>query len=363
MRFYLWSIVGICCILRAAQGQAEYILNPENKLKIGVGGYVRLYSGKLESYQYNSVIKAQPVVTAHYEATEDLSVRGKVAYRWVRNDRFTSKKVSRLYDVFGTLDSKKYGKLDIGKLLNIAYLMHQGSVDVSCLDVDDSDISYFYQVPPGFYAPTLTYIGTDSREPKITYTTPDFNGFKAGLTVVRSENIKPDSIAPNGVKMNHGRGIIGAAQYKHHFTNDFWTAFSAGSAFYKDNHFFTSQRQVSANQREYSLGSKIGYKGLTTGVSYRRLLFSDAVKIKDSSAVSMGVAYQVNKSYALSLSWLHSQAKFIEKDKYNHIMFSNRYTFNSIVEGYLSVGEVDFISNVNGNHKSLFGLMGIQLKI
>ncbi len=341
---------------------AEYILNPNHSLKIGVGGYARVYSGKMESYQYNNIFKAEPVITARYDVTDTLALKGKFAYRIVRNDRFADKKTSKVYDAFVTLDSKKAGKLDVGKLRNVAYLLHQGSVDVSCLDVEDSDISYFYETPKGFYAPTMTYLNTDSRDPKISYTTPDIAGLKAGFTVVQSEDKKADTIAPQSVKVDHGKGIIGGAQYKRNLNEDVWVAISGGLAFYQNNRFYIEDNAVDANHREYSLGSKVGYRGITVGMSYRRLMFPDKVALKDSSAVSMGVAYELDK-YAVSLSWLHSQAEFDEKDKYNHIMLSNRYTFNKYVEGYLSGGQIEFRSNKNRDHKSLFAIMGIQLKI
>ncbi len=341
---------------------AEYVINPQHQLKIGVGGYARVYTGKLESYQYNSVLKAEPVITARYDITDDIAIKGKFAYRIARNDRFVDKKTSRVYDAFGTIESETFGKLDIGKLRNVAYLMHQGSVDVSCMDVEDSDISQFYKSPKGFFAPTMTYLYTDARDPKISYTTPEWNGFKTGFSLVQSEDVKPDSVAPQGIKIDHGKGIIGGAQYKYNWNDDLWSAFSGGVAFYKDDRFFRSNDTIDTNHHEYSLGTKIGYKDLTVGMSYRRLLFPDKVALKDSSAVSMGIAYQFDK-YAVSLSWLHSQAKHIEKDKYNHIMWSNRYTFNKYLEGYFSAGKLEFITNKPNDHKSWFGIMGLQLKI
>ncbi len=355
---------GLICFtfLGSASATAEYILNPQHKLKIGMGGYARVYTGKLESNQYNSVLKAEPVITAQYDITDTLSVKGKFAYRIVRNDRFVDKKTSRVYDAFGTIDSKTFGKLDIGKLRNVAYLMHQGSVDVSCMDVDDSDISQFYKVPKGFYAPTMTYLYTDARDPKISYTTPSWRGLKVGVSFVQSEDKKADSLAPKSIKIDHGKGVIGGAEYKFNLNKDIWSALSGGVTFYKDNRFFMQNNTIDANHHEYSLGSKIGYKGVTVGMSYRRLLFPDKVALKDSSAVSMGIAYEYKK-YAVSLSWLHSQAQNIEKDKYNHIMWSNRYAFNKYLNGYFSAGKLEFITNKPNDQKSWFGIMGIQIKI
>lgn len=357
-----YAVASGLIVLYAGSVQAEYTIKPFENLELGVGGYARFYSGKLESYQYNNILKAEPKITMDYRITSDLSLKGKFAYRIVRNDRFADKKTSKVYDAYGTLESKRFGTLDVGKLRSVAYLFHQGSVDVSFLDVEDSDISYFYKTPKNFYAPTLTYLYTDSRDPKVSYTTPEINGLTLGATVVQSEDVKPDSIAPNGVKIDHGKGVITAAKYKYNVSDDIWAAFSGGFAFYQDDRFWKNNQVLDANHREYSLGTKLGWKNFTVGIAYKRMLFPDKISLKDSSAFSTGIAYEKGK-YGVSLSWLHSQAELTDKNKYNHIMLSNSYQFNKYVKGFVSAGKLEFDYNNQKDITNWFGICGFELKI
>ncbi len=360
VRFPFYLI--LCLFLVSVSARGDQLIYKKGKIQLNAGGYARFYTGKLENYKYNSVFKTELRLSGAYRLTDDLSLKGKYAYRIVRDDKLESKNLSKTYDAYVTLQSNQYGTADIGKRRNIAYLLHQGSVDVSCLDVDDSDISYFYKRPKGFYAPTLTYLNTDSRDPKITYTLPSVNGFISGITVVQRETTEPDIVLPLGTQINHGRGSVLGAQYKYDFNNKVWAAVSGGLAFYRHNHFIKAGENVTANHREYSLGLKINLNHLTFGTSYKRLLFPDKAALQDSSAFGTGVAFNKG-AYGISISWLHSQATFIEKNKYNHVMLSNKYTFTPYLEGYLSGGTIEFYRKHFGSQKHLFGILGLELKI
>lgn len=355
-------LIGMGLVVASLPAMAEYYLVDNDKFKLGVGGYARVYSGKLESLQYNTVLKAEPKITAQYSITDDLSLKGKFTYRIVRDDRFVDKKVSKVYDAYGTIASKTFGSLDIGKLRSVGYVLHQGAVDVSSLDVDDSDISYFYKTPKNFYAPTLTYLYTDSRDPKISYTTPEIYGLTWGVSVVQSEDKKADSIAPYSTKIDHGKGVITAAKYHYDFGNDLWASASAGFAHYSNDRFLKGDSQIDANHSEYNLGANVGIKNITLGAAYKRIMFPDKVAIKDSRVFSTGIAYKCGK-YSTSLSWLHSHAELIDKDTYNHIMFSNKYEFTKYLDGFISVGQLEFSNDKGMDDRRWFGIAGVQLKI
>lgn len=341
---------------------ADYNFVETEKFQFGIGGYARVYSGKLESTQYNTVLKAEPKISASYKINDDLSLKGKLAYRIIRNDRFADQKVSKVQDAYATIESKTYGALDIGKLRSVAYNLHAGTVDVSPLDINDSDIPYFYETPKNFYAPQLTHLYTDSRDLKVSYTSPEMQGVTFGISAVQSEDKKADTITPYGSKIDHGKGIITAIQYKTDLTNTIWLNTSLGIAFYQNNRFWINDKQTDANHREYSLGSKIGWKNLSFAIAYKRILFPDKIALKDSSAFSTGIAYNQGK-YGVSLSWLHSQAELVEKDKYNHIMLSNKYDFTNHLTGFVSMGQLQFSNNKGLDDKRLFGIMGVEVKL
>ena len=101
--------------LHATTAYGEYILNPQHRLQIGIGGYARVYSGKLESYQYNNVLKAQPELTAKYLVSDTLTLRAKYAYRIVRDEllgegrRSTDDRKNVPYSVFMTPPLSRVG--------------------------------------------------------------------------------------------------------------------------------------------------------------------------------------------------------------------------------------------------------------
>lgn len=356
-KVWLFSLLS----LFACSAEADYILNPADRLRFGVGGYVRGYTGKMESYQYNSVLKTEPRLTMAYDVTDDLRFKGKIAYRLIRNDRFVEDKKSRVYDAYVTFDSKAYGVLDIGKLRNVAYLMHKGPVDVSSLDVDDSDIHFFYRKPKGFYAPIMTYLNADSRDPKISYTTPSFKGVKGGVSVVQSEDVDYETCAPLGIKTDHGKGVIAAVQYQKEIAS-FQVASSAGYAYYHNDRFKLDTGNIDANHNEYSLGLNIAKNNYSIGASYRRILFQDKLDIHDSKAFTVGAAYD-GEVYGASLVWLHSEATSLEKNEYNHIMLSGKYQVTPYAKLFASVGRIDFLQETARDQKRYFGITGIEFSL
>ncbi len=339
---------------------ADVILNPDQRLQVGVGGYARVYTGKLESYQYNSVLKSQPHVTLSYQVTDDLRLGGKAAYRFVRNDRSRDKRKSAWYDVYGTVESKQYGKLDVGKLLSVGYLLHQGATDVSMLATDDSDLGYFYDEPGGFFAPILTYLSADDRDPKISYTSPRWNGFTWGLSLAKGDDAYC-SYAPNGLKLKRGKGIVTALQYKGE-TPLMNVGLSVGYGYYHENKYRVSGQELETNHSEYSLGVNLEKNHYSWGASYKQMLFQNKMDVHHSDVWSTGVAYDVG-TYGVSLNYLQSRTAFIDECKYRHLMLSGKYRLNKYIETNLSVGQVQFLPEKTMAEKSWFALFGIGLKL
>ena len=55
---YVLATMGVLTL--SLPTMAEYYVVDNDTFKLGVGGYARVYSGKLESMQYNTVLKAEP---------------------------------------------------------------------------------------------------------------------------------------------------------------------------------------------------------------------------------------------------------------------------------------------------------------
>lgn len=347
-------------LLLTATARAEYVVNPDDAVQLAVGGYARVFTGKMEGYQYNNATKNEPYVKLSYQATEDVKLSSKVAARFIWSDRFPSKRKLKFYDAYVTADSKTYGKIDVGNLRNVAYLMHQGPLDVGLFDIDDSDIYLFYDNPKNFFAPSLSYLNTDSRDTKISYTTPSFGGFKWGVSVVQSEDKKPDTCA-TGVKMDHGKGVITSVQYLQDFevVNVGW---SGAYAYYHDDRYDFKKNNIDANHSEYSTGVNIERHGYSVGASYRQIMFQDKLGLSDSSVWTTGVAYDTDK-YGVSLTFLQSHAEYLQKNKFNHLMVSGKYMFYKWLRGTVSVGQLEFLSDKSPNQRSWFAISGLEFKL
>lgn len=348
------------CLLLTATARAEYIVNKDDPVQLSVGGYARVFTGKMEGYQYNNATKNEPYAKLTYRATDDLTLSGKAAVRFIWSDRFPSKRKLKFYDAYVTADSKMYGKIDAGSLRNVGYLMHQGPVDVGLFDIDDSDIYLFYNDPKNFFAPSLTYLNTDSRDSKISYTSPSFGGFKWGISAVESGNDKPKSCA-TGVKMDHGKGVITSVQYLTE-TDVVNIGLSGAYAYYHDDRYFFKKDTVDASHSEYSTGINLERAGYSIGASYRQIMFQDVVNIGDSDVWTVGVAYDVKK-WGVSLTFLQSHADYIEKCTFNHLMASGKYMFTDWLKGTISVGQLEFLSQKSPNTRSLFAITGFEFKL
>lgn len=339
---------------------ADYTINPDDRLKVSIGGYARFFTGKVESHQYNNAMKTEPYVKVKFDINDDWSVGGKLAYRVIWDDRYSSSNRHKFYDAYATVESKTFGKIDVGNLKNIGYLLHQGPTDVSILCVEDTDIYLFYPSPKGFYSPILTYMYTDARDTKITYTTPDLNGFKWGITAVQSDDKKYDAIAP-GVKIDHGKGVISSAQFIHDF-EVLKVGVSAAYAYYHDDRFFYQNTEKDGHHSEISTGINLSKNGYSWGAAYKQIVFEDKLDIDDTYVYSTGIAYEKDP-YGVSLGYLYSKTKHIVKNNRHHAMLSGRYKFNQYMHGVLSTGYMEFDTDHGADSNGFFGIASMEFRL
>lgn len=355
------KILSALTIFTALSAHADYVFNEGESIRLGVGGYVRSFTGKMEHFQYNNAMKSEGYIKPYFDVTDDVTLSGKIAGRWILNDRFPDQNKFKMYDVYGTIASKTFGTLDIGDLRNVAYQMHQGPRDVGLFDIDDSDISYFYERPSGFFAPTLSYLNTDSRDLKVSYTTPSLGGFKWGVSAVQSDDTKPDTCADGGIKMDHGKGVITSIQYKQDF-DFFKMGASAGFAYYHDDRYFFKTKEVDANHSEYSLGLLLEKGDYSVGASYRQMMFQEKLNIDDTHTWIVGAAYE-NDDYGVSLNYLNSTGEFNEKNTYTHLMLSGMYRLHEYVKATLSSGRLTWDNQTAKRIDSWFALAGLEFEI
>ncbi|MCL2331302.1 MAG: porin [Proteobacteria bacterium] len=305
-----------------------------------IGGYARFFGGRAETYETNAATKIQPHLTLAYKANDDVTLYGKTSFRLIYDLQFPEHNRFIGYQNYISVKSQSYGKIDFGYLENVAYLLHKGVRDVGLLDIENSDIYFFFPAPAGFYAPTLTHIFTDRRNLKANYTTPEIYGITTGITTVLERGEKTP-IGP-GVRYEHGQGIVAAIAYENEF--DFAKlAASIGYGYYRNDRLFFPE-QASADHSEISTGISISKYGYSVGASYRHIFLPDNLGLKNTRVYSTGVSYEQDP-YGISLTYLQSSTEWVVKDTRRHLMLSGSYQFNKYLRTALSTGYMKFSSS------------------
>lgn len=338
--------------------QAEISLWKQDNLTLSTAGYARGFWGHMHTFDTDAVLKAQGGLRVNYTLTPNISVGGYTSARLIRNGIFPKRNKTIFYENYLTLKSETVGRLDAGQLKSVGYLMHAGPKDVGLLDTDDSDLSFFYADPSGFYAPCMTYLGTDSRDAKINYTTPPKNGWTAGVTLVQSEDKKDDSIAP-GVKFDHGKGVISAVRFERDVQSVSFAASLAAAWYYDDRYRYTDGNTVDGNHTEYAGGFSLAHGAFSVGVSGRWLHFQNKTNIHPSYAWIIGAAYDP-APWGISLNFFQGSAKFKEENRFQNIMFSLKYQITPILKTAFSTGRITFHQNNTNRH--FFGILGLETR-
>ena len=82
------KIVFALLMCTAFGANAEYVINQGERVRLGVGGYGRSFTGQMEHFQYNNVMKSEGYIKPYFDVNDDITLTGKIAGRWVLNDRF-----------------------------------------------------------------------------------------------------------------------------------------------------------------------------------------------------------------------------------------------------------------------------------
>lgn len=345
-----------CCGIFPAKAEQKFFSSDE--LTVFVSGYLRGFYGKTQSFNSGFALKTQGSLKIKYNLTDKLTVGGYTSARWIKNTLFPEQNKAVFYENYLTLNHSTFGRIDVGQLKNVGYLMHTGPKDVGLLDADDSDLSFFYDDPSGFYAPCMTYLGTDSRDEKINYTSPALNGWTMGLTVVQSEDKKYDTIAPN-VKIDHGKGVISNINYKRNFNLTSLSVSASGAWYHNDRYRYKNNKTVDAHHNEYSIGFQIAHQSLSVGVSGRILNFQDKTNIGTSYAWVAGIAYDPNP-WGISINIFNSSSKFESENRFQNIILSSKYQVTKYLKTTVSIGRLSFRQNDTKHH--FYGIGGIEAR-
>lgn len=249
------------------------------------------------------------------------------------------------------IDSSQYGEFYLGYTYNAAYMLHKGAKDITFLNIDDSNATYFLSNPNWsngfkstyFATPKSTSIMNDGRAPKFTYIKPFANDIKAGFSYT------PDNA--------HRRGMV--SRYVDYEKKEDGYSFGLQKKWNLD----TSTLYASAGyglfnrtDNEFSLGITWEYKNFNIASGYKKAYIEgdknpiSTQRINDylpayfdnyreSEAWNISIGYKWDK-LKTNLAYLNTKAKNTRHQD-NFWLWSNIYSINNHVELFLSTAYLD----------------------
>ena len=234
-------------------------------------------------------------------------------------------------ETFGYIESKVFGRVEIGWTDSIARKLGLGLPDVGGLRINDRPLYNEKIIPDG---PIIadTVLTSGRNDPRINVVTAPTNGAQYGVSVSGFAT-NYDYAVDAGLKIRRPSGKIK-------------TAYSLGISFMDkprdfDNEVYTPG--VTADWRtQMSLGMNLQYNSWVWGASARMIYDNNPVgEISDGFVVGTGVSYDLLR-YSVSLTYMLSDTGVWQSDIDDFIdhmaIASFRYKYSENVDGWISGG-------------------------
>ncbi len=252
-----------------------------------------------------------------------------------------------------------YGKVMVGRHDNVSEQLTVHSIDVGALGIQDSD---FFNIVTG---PTVhsrlmqpvtpiitTYFSYDEPMTKISYITPNFHGFQAGVTYAPFGTQTKNSTA---IEDNYAEIGMITAVYESKF-DQIGYAVSAGYG------YANAYNSRESNFTQFNLGGRISYNNFSIAGSYRSL--ESKHTSTDVSVFDVGVSYETGP-YALSVAYLsseynndHSIITGLADTENSILLVSGKYNMAAGVDSFITLGygNNDYIvhdyTGISGSYKN-----------
>jgi predicted porin len=210
----------------------------------------------------------------------------------------------------------------------------------------------------------FTGVGDDQN--RVTYYTPRFFGFQAGISFTPG-NIEDASANTGPVDKVQNRAYAwhGAVNYTNTF-GAFMVAGSAGISYWPSVSDQPSTSALSDSIVDYSFGLNLGFAGFVVGGAYRRYDAGD-LNINDGNAWNLGVTYTTGP-FAVGLSYHQSETEGTTtiggEDKFKQLLGSAAYTLGPGVDLIGSIFYIEYddeTSDAANNNEGIGVVGGLRL--
>lgn len=235
-------------------------------------------------------------------------------------------------ETFAFIESKTYGRLEVGFTDSIARKLGLGLPDVGGLRINDRPLYNEKIIPDGPIIADTTLTTGRSDSLRINLVTAPISSVQYGISVA-------------GITDNYDWSIDGGIKIKKS-SGKLKTAYSIGASFMKnpndfDNEVYTPG--VTADWRtQMSLGMNLQYNSWILGTTARVIYDKNPIgPISDGFVVGTGVSYDLLK-YSISLTYMFSDTGVwqhnIDDFTDNMAVASFRYKYSEFLDGWISGG-------------------------
>lgn len=235
-------------------------------------------------------------------------------------------------ETFAFIESKTYGRLEVGFTDSIARKLGLGLPDVGGLRINDRPLYNEKIIPDGPIIADTTLTTGRSESLRINMVTAPISSVQYGISVA-------------GITDNYDWSIDGGIKIKKS-SGKLKTAYSIGASFMKnpndfDNEVYTPG--VTADWRtQMSLGMNLQYNSWILGTTARVIYDKNPIgPISDGFVVGTGVSYDLLK-YSISLTYMFSDTGVwqhnIDDFTDNMAVASFRYKYSEFLDGWISGG-------------------------
>ena len=336
-----------------------------------IGAYYGIADASAENEHPDRwVLRADTALGAEYKFDENhkTGVYASTTIMLREDDVNRSEGEYRFYPYWA--DFSKYSEIYVGYVYNVAKMLHKGAKDITFLNVDDPNATYFLSddnwgngYKSTIYAtPKSTSILNDGRAPKFAYILPFDDSLKFGFSYA------PDNANRRGMTSRYADyektqdGYVWAVQKKWQLDEAKVYA-SAGYGIFN------------RTDKELSLGLSLEYGGFNTAMGYKKAYVDGSknpiaeIKVSDnlpayfdnyreSDAWNISVGYGWDK-FKTNLAYLNTNAENTRHQD-NMIMWSNVYIPVKNVELYAVGAYLGFHGKEkqddNHGYASIFGV-------
>ncbi len=315
-------------------------------LKATVGGYANWFVGYADndvSAQKNEFdVMGDAEVHFNFEAALKNGLKVGATAQLITDTTNEAGNIDQTYMYM----QNKYGKVMVGRHDNVNKQLSVHATDVGAMDIQETEFTRFVIPSNNEVALKTTYFTTDAELTKLSYISPVWNGFQAGVTYAPAGGTTKDDVAGN-LSGNYDSTVLSAVYSS--TVENVGFAISAGYA-------FNEAHGNSNDLDQYNIGGRVMFKGLTVSAAFKSIEPQNATA--DSKVFDVGMMYETGP-YAMSVAYIAGEVEGNEDDTNSTLLFSGKYNMAAGVDAFATVGFGDYeIGNAkNDGWAAITGMM------